>query len=217
MGARVNSIRIATAIATTCAAFAAAPASAAAALDTVTASGSSAVIPTNPPLFPPAQYTNVDISAQSGPGGQNLSGFASFTFGPFHLSGEVTCLSVTGPDNGAGTAGAPTTAVLNFIDLPPDAFAGDVITAELIDNGGNGADIISSAPSTSGTQNASNCPAPFTGSPLSTAPLTGGRAVVFDAPVLPTSKDQCKDGGWRQFPGFRSQGECVAFVQRRTG
>jgi hypothetical protein len=29
----------------------------------------------------------------------------------------------------------------------------------------------------------------------------------------PTSKDQCKNGGWRQF-GFTNQGHCVAFVQR---
>jgi hypothetical protein len=31
--------------------------------------------------------------------------------------------------------------------------------------------------------------------------------------IEPTSKAECKDGGWRQF-GFRNQGECVAFVNR---
>ena len=30
--------------------------------------------------------------------------------------------------------------------------------------------------------------------------------------VVPTSKEQCKNGGWRTFPGFRNQGDCVAFV-----
>ncbi len=34
-------------------------------------------------------------------------------------------------------------------------------------------------------------------------------------PALPTSKDQCKGGGWRTFAGmFKNQGQCVAFVQR---
>jgi hypothetical protein len=32
----------------------------------------------------------------------------------------------------------------------------------------------------------------------------------------PTSKDQCKDDGWRRFnaPAFRNEGQCVSFVQR---
>jgi hypothetical protein len=29
----------------------------------------------------------------------------------------------------------------------------------------------------------------------------------------PTSKDQCKEGGWRNFPQFKNQGNCVKFVQ----
>jgi streptogramin lyase len=33
------------------------------------------------------------------------------------------------------------------------------------------------------------------------------------ASPAPTSKNQCKHGGWRQF-GFSNQGQCVAFVQR---
>jgi hypothetical protein len=35
------------------------------------------------------------------------------------------------------------------------------------------------------------------------------------SPALPTSKDQCKNGGWRNFGDtFKNQGQCVAFVQR---
>jgi hypothetical protein len=30
--------------------------------------------------------------------------------------------------------------------------------------------------------------------------------------VVPTSKDQCKNGGWRNFPQFKNQGDCVSFV-----
>jgi hypothetical protein len=34
------------------------------------------------------------------------------------------------------------------------------------------------------------------------------------APATPTSKDQCKDGGWQTFsdPSFKNQGDCVSFV-----
>jgi hypothetical protein len=31
-------------------------------------------------------------------------------------------------------------------------------------------------------------------------------------PLLPTSKDQCKNGGWRSFGVFKNQGDCVSFV-----
>ena len=41
----------------------------------------------------------------------------------------------------------------------------------------------------------------------------GRFVVVVDAPPLPTSKDQCKQGGYAAL-GFTSQGKCVAFVQR---
>lgn len=168
-------------------AFAAAP------LDTVTATGGGSTI------------TGLNLSAQSGTSGQNPSGTASFTaFGMFDIAGSVTCLSVTGPDRGAGTATAPTTAVLNFVDTNPP-FAGTVFTTELVDNGGNGADTISTAPT---GRSPTDCSA-FGGL---TDTLTNGRAVVFDAPPLPTSKDQCKDGGWQSFGVFKNQGDCVSFV-----
>jgi hypothetical protein len=34
------------------------------------------------------------------------------------------------------------------------------------------------------------------------------------APATPTTKDQCKDGGWKTFtnPSFKNQGDCVSFV-----
>jgi hypothetical protein len=39
--------------------------------------------------------------------------------------------------------------------------------------------------------------------------------VVTDAqPPLPTSKEQCKNGGWLNFPEFKNQGQCIAFVER---
>jgi len=42
-----------------------------------------------------------------------------------------------------------------------------------------------------------------------------GDVVVVDAtppPPLPTAKDQCKNGHWRDFGVFKNQGDCVSFV-----
>ncbi len=160
-------------------------------LDTATATGST----TN-------GFSNINVSAQSGILGQNPSGTVAFNVAGLNLSGAVTCLSVTGPDKGAGSAGSPTTAVINFQNTAPP-FVG-VNTVELVDNGGNGTDLFTAAPTFRG---------PGDCSPLSvpTSPLNG-RAVVFDAPPLPTSKEQCKNGGWRSFGVFKNQGDCVSFV-----
>ena len=38
----------------------------------------------------------------------------------------------------------------------------------------------------------------------------GGSITTFSQ--LPTSKDQCKNGGWRTFGVFKNQGDCVSFV-----
>ena len=43
--------------------------------------------------------------------------------------------------------------------------------------------------------------------PAGSCPYGGGASA-------PTTKEQCKSGGWRAFPQFRNQGECVAFVER---
>ena len=32
------------------------------------------------------------------------------------------------------------------------------------------------------------------------------------APPAPATVEECKRGGWRNFPGFKNQGQCVAFV-----
>jgi len=38
---------------------------------------------------------------------------------------------------------------------------------------------------------------------------------VINENTNPTSKDQCKDGGWMAFnnPSFENQGACVSYVQ----
>jgi hypothetical protein len=40
---------------------------------------------------------------------------------------------------------------------------------------------------------------------------TGG-LTVQDCALQPVRKEECKNGGWRNFTGFKNQGQCVAFV-----
>jgi 6-phosphogluconolactonase len=39
---------------------------------------------------------------------------------------------------------------------------------------------------------------------------------VSPLPRVPTSKEQCKHGGWRNYPQFKNQGQCVAFVVKQA-
>jgi hypothetical protein len=51
------------------------------------------------------------------------------------------------------------------------------------------------------------------------SPYVGGtqsKTVFATCEPTPTTKEQCKDGGWPQF-GFANQGQCVAFVERGPG
>ena len=53
-----------------------------------------------------------------------------------------------------------------------------------------------------------------------TDPAEGGStgiAVASVAARLPTSKEQCKKGGWRTFGVFKNQGDCVSFVATGGG
>jgi len=136
---------------------------------------------------------NLTIDAHSGPSGENPTGEATADDGVGSDTGRVTCLYVAG---NRATVGVDFTSVgggFFFLEDSnrdgPDMFAGvGTLTGE--------------APSV--------CPAD------SPRPLTAvvGDIVVHDAPTLPTTKDQCKNGGWRNFPGFKNHGQCVAFVQR---
>jgi hypothetical protein len=181
-------------------------------LDTVTVSGSSG--PVSPPVesrFGLLSLFDVNINAHSGTSGEDPGGTASFTLGipsigGLSASGSVNCLSVTGPDRGGGTTTAPTTAWLRFQDV-----SGVLFTVGLVDNGGNGADIMGFAEGLAPSPTGCGLSEVFAGPETGT--LTNGRAVVFDAPLVPTSKDQCKDGGWRNFPQVKNQGDCVSFVE----
>lgn len=49
--------------------------------------------------------------------------------------------------------------------------------------------------------------------PATVATGLGPLGIAVTPLPVPTSKDQCKNGGWRTFPQFKNQGDCVSFVE----
>jgi hypothetical protein len=131
------------------------------------------------------------IDARSAPSGENPTGSAHIDPGengkPF--GGPITCLAVTG-----------NVATFNFEALPFTTVATVVAT-----DSPAGDQIAFVGPGRAPT----DC-SPVTNPP--NHPLNGGDIVVHDAQPLPTSKDQCKNGGWRTYGVFKNQGDCVSFV-----
>jgi hypothetical protein len=143
-------------------------------------------------------FQDIDISVSSGPSGENPTGSVSFTANSsgtlFFFRGQITCLSVSG-----------NTASMELITEPGALFANMGIY--VVDNGTNASDIFGAAP----TLPESDCS--FGTLPGFSRTLSFGDAVVHDAAAIPTSKAECKDGGYTSF-GFKNQGQCVAFVER---
>jgi len=132
----------------------------------------------------------VRIDVESPPGSGLIDTFDIDTFD----TARVTCLNVSG---NRATIGAQSQFGWWFVFIVED-------------NDGAGQDRSSSFD----TFESPVCPAiPSIGLP----PIPGGDITVHDAVPLPTSKEQCRNGGWRRFPGFKNQGQCVAFVERGPG
>jgi hypothetical protein len=143
----------------------------------------------------PAAGVTAAIDAHSGPSGENAAGTATFGARQTFFGGRVTCLNVTGNraiiggDSAfVGPEGYLFVAVDNSTTGTPDFFG-----------------LLFPAPTAAPT----TCPANLS---VSLQPALSGDLVVVDAQPLATSKDQCKNGGWRSFPGFKNQGDCVSFV-----
>jgi hypothetical protein len=139
------------------------------------------------------------FDAHSGPSGEDPRGTTE-TQGPrFLFQGSVTCLAVSANRATIGVA---------IASNPTDVIAGLYFVE---DNDGEGQDRLAFVPQ--GNVVPTVCPA---SPPLTPPPITDGDITVHDAPPLPTSKEQCKNGGWRNFgTAFKNEGQCVAFVQRR--
>jgi hypothetical protein len=139
-------------------------------------------------------FVEFTFDVHSGPSGENPGGTVTLdTF--FGVIGplNVSCLSVS-----ANRASM-------FAEAPPNTsgIAGLVISVE--DNSPDKIDwrLAETRPPA--------CPVPTE----VIAPIVSGDVVVTDAPRLPTSKDQCTNGGWRSFGVFKNQGDCVSFVAKK--
>jgi hypothetical protein len=155
--------------------------------------------------FSPPRYV---FNASSGPSGENPTGTVNFATGE-RLGlvvdiGSVTCLRVIGR---AATIG------VNFTD-----FIGQLYSAVLFveDKGGEGDDLIAvqHLPGLAPPVCPAERPPGLTLEPTFAHPFEDlYDLTVTDATApLPTSKDQCKNGGWRNFGVFKNQGDCVSYV-----
>jgi hypothetical protein len=133
------------------------------------------------------------FDARSGPSGENPTGTITRLnpAGNIEVVVSVTCLTVEGNRaTVAAVTGFPLERVVAFLE----------------DNDGTGVDRFLGV-----SGEISDCPlTPPAGASLS--PILSGDLTVVDGSPLPTSKDQCKNGGWRNFGVFKNQGDCVSFV-----
>ena len=126
------------------------------------------------------------FDASSGPQGENPTGTVqSEVVG----TGSVTCLSVQG---NRAVVGASFVGPINFLFYVVDSDTPDIIGYE-----GVGGPPITVCPPPGGHEDRF---------------ISSGNLTVVDAQPLPSSKDQCRGGGWRNFQQFKSQGQCIAFV-----
>ena len=178
------------------------------------ASAASAAKPSQPPQLDTATVSgdhfvaddfalfDIRVDAFSGPSGENPGGEASFgvVIQPeLPVSGPVSCLKVNG-----------NTAILR-IDGPFSGRPGFLaFIVRLVDNGGGGRDTFEYYPLFPELGMDLDCE---TGAPGYFGGSVDGRVRVIDAPPLPTSKAQCKNGGYAAL-GFANQGLCVTSVAR---
>jgi hypothetical protein len=162
---------------------------------------------------------SIVLDVRSGPAGQNPAGRVIWSFSAGSPGStengepDVTCLEITGNVaiiGVAGTARAP-------------ARGGVVPVAGLVrvtDGGGpaSGLDTFAFA-LTYGQPGDPPLPGPTECSSFPTGMETFvnelGDLAVTDAQPLPTSKDQCKHGGWAQF-GFNNRKQCIRSVRQQA-
>ena len=171
------------------------------------------------PVYGCVNNVTLRPDAHSGPAGENPSGSVDLVINggtPGSLSTietAVTCLSVRGHVAVIGVSGTryrtyqgtevPTAGLIRVTDGGGPASGAD--TFELDTHDGDLFD-----PPIPGPTDCSSFPTGIQAGVNEVGDLT-----IIDAPSLPTSKDQCKNGGWRNYgTTFKNQGQCVAFVER---
>jgi hypothetical protein len=131
------------------------------------------------------------IDVRSGPNGESPVGSMQLLI----FFDEPTCLAIR-----PGGGQVADEAAINF----RNTLTGGRVVAR-ITGGTSGSRIIG----LSGASSPADCD--FV-PPVSAAELIEGGISIVDAPALPSSKEQCKQGGWRAFGVFRNQGDCITFV-----
>lgn len=131
------------------------------------------------------------IDVRSAPSGENPVGSLQLLIG----FDDPTCLAIR-----AGGGQVADEAAINF----RNTLTGSRVVVRIA-GGTSGPRLIG----LSGASSAADCGfAP----PVTAAEVIAGDISIVDAPPPPTSKDQCKQGGWRAFRAFRNQGDCTSFV-----
>jgi hypothetical protein len=147
------------------------------------------------------------FDAHSGPSGENPSGTATFVElkADIFARGPVTCLTVTG-----------NRATIGFDNQEPGSgpLNPEAILFFVEDNGtpGVGTDkvqeqFVGVVPTV--------CPPNTVVYRPEVDTVEVGDLTVHDAPAVPTSKDQCKHGGWKIYGVFKNEGDCVSFVAKK--
>ena len=163
----------------------AAPAAAQVPGDSVTGSGTARFF--TPDLAGLTVPFSIDV--RSGPTGENPVGSMQL----FIAFDDPTCLAIR--------SGGGQVADEAAINMRNTLFGGRVVVR--ITGGTSGPRVIALA-STSSPTDCAFYP------PVSAAEVIEGDIAIVDAPARPTSKAQCKNGGWQAFAIFRNQGECIA-------
>jgi hypothetical protein len=131
------------------------------------------------------------IDVRSGPSGENPVGSLQL----FIAFDNPTCLAIR-----SGGGQVADEAVINF----RNTLTGARVLVRIA-GGTSGPRLIGLSTASSATD-CSFVP------PVSIAEVIEGGITIVDAPPLPTTTAQCTNGGWRNFPGFKNQGDCVSFV-----
>jgi hypothetical protein len=161
---------------------------------------------------------HVDLNARSDPSGGQPTGTALW-----HLGGGlgpdwnavVTCLSVSGNTAIVGFSGtfrlagltSPTAGLIRVVDGGGPNSRQDTFEWADVVGPVDGAPI-------PGPTDCSVYPSTFR--PGAQGVNEGGDLVVTDTANLPTTKDQCRNGGWRTYGVFKSKRDCVSFVRHQA-
>jgi hypothetical protein len=172
--------------------------------DSVTGTGT-VVLEVTLPDFTGTFISSFDLDAHSGPSGEDPFGTVSFPEVGI-VDSPITCLEVR---RVTFFGGSFLQATMNFPDLGQ-------VTMQISDGGVPDMpdDVVVSQ--IASPRAATDCSPLSFGDANVRGRVTSGDVVFVDVPPPPVSKDQCKDGGWQNFGSFfRSQGDCIAFVERQ--